>query len=138
MLKKCGKIQNVVSRSDFDIFSPEMDALIQSGEKGSSTLMLLFSWKRLHMMLTVDDQISVRQIAKTFASGRAAERLVYSTLSDCGLPSGKVSSSCYVKLLLYGHRKCKQYSSNLLSDFLLLHMYCHDVLTFSAPVSINR
>jgi len=96
--------------------------------------MLLFSWKRLHMMLTVDDQISVRQIAKTFASGRAAERLVYSTLSDCGLPSGKVSSSCYVKLFLYGHRKCKQYSSNLLSDFLLLHMYCHDVLTFSAPV----
>ena len=46
-------------------------------------------------MLTVDDQISVRQIAKTFASGRAAERLVYSTLSDCGLPSGKVS--IYVK-----------------------------------------
>ena len=48
-------------------------------------------WKRLHMTLTVDNQVSVRQIAKTFASGRAAEKLVYSTLSDCGFPSGKVS-----------------------------------------------
>ena len=93
------------------------------------------------MMLTVDDQISVRQIAKTFASGRAAERLVYSTLSDCGLPSGKVS--IYVKrwgiqsFFDDGHRrssKCKQY----ILDFLLLHMYCRDVLTFSAPVPINR
>ena len=26
VLKKCGKIQNVVSSSDFEIFSPEMDA----------------------------------------------------------------------------------------------------------------
>ena len=52
---------------------------------------LVFSWKRLHMTLTVDNQVSVRQIAKTFASGRAAEKLVYSTLSDCGFPSGKVS-----------------------------------------------
>ena len=29
VLKKCGKIQNVVSSSDFEIFSPEMHALIQ-------------------------------------------------------------------------------------------------------------
>ena len=52
-------------------------------------------WKRLHMTLTVDNQVSVRQIAKTFASGRAAEKLVYSTLSDCGFPSGKVSKIVY-------------------------------------------
>ena len=28
VLKKCGKIQNVVSSSDFEIFSPEMHALV--------------------------------------------------------------------------------------------------------------
>ena len=28
VLKKCGKIQNVVSSSDFEIFSPEIDALV--------------------------------------------------------------------------------------------------------------
>ena len=27
VLKKCGKIQNVVSSSDFEIFSPEIHAL---------------------------------------------------------------------------------------------------------------
>ena len=43
------------------------------------------------MTTTVDGQVSVRQIAKTFASGKSAEKLVYSTLSECGLPSGKVN-----------------------------------------------
>ena len=29
VLKKCGKIQNVVSSADFEIFSPEMNTLIK-------------------------------------------------------------------------------------------------------------
>ena len=29
VLKKCGKIQNVVSSADFEIFSPEMHTLIK-------------------------------------------------------------------------------------------------------------
>ena len=41
------------------------------------------------MTTTVDGNVSVRAIAKTFASGKT-EKLVYQTLADCGLPSGKV------------------------------------------------
>ena len=43
------------------------------------------------MATTVDGQVSVRQIARTFASGKKAENLVYSSLADGGFPSGKVS-----------------------------------------------
>lgn len=46
-------------------------------------------WKRLRMTTTVDGQVSVRAIAKTFASGKT-EKLVYQTLAECGLPNGKV------------------------------------------------
>jgi phosphatidylinositol phospholipase C beta len=42
------------------------------------------------MTTTVDGNVSVRAIAKTFASGKTAEKLVYQTLSECELPSGKV------------------------------------------------
>jgi len=49
-------------------------------------------WKRLHMATTVDGQVSVRQIARTFASGKKAENLVYSSLADGGFPSGKNDS----------------------------------------------
>ena len=42
------------------------------------------------MKTTADGQVSVRQIAKTFASGKSAEKVVYSTLADCDLPCGKV------------------------------------------------
>ena len=43
------------------------------------------------MKTTADGQVSVRQIAKTFASGKSAEKVVYSTLSECDLPCGKVN-----------------------------------------------
>lgn len=49
-------------------------------------------WKRLHMTTTVDGQVSVRALAKTFASGKSAERLVYQTLAECELPNGKNDS----------------------------------------------
>ena len=42
------------------------------------------------MTTTVDGNVSVRAIAKTFASGKT-EKLVYQTLAECDLPSGKVS-----------------------------------------------
>ena len=42
------------------------------------------------MTTTVDGNVSVRAIAKTFASGKT-EKLVYQTLLECGLPNGKVS-----------------------------------------------
>ncbi len=38
---------------------------------------------------TVDEKVSVRAIAKTFASGKT-EKLVYQTLAELGLPSEKV------------------------------------------------
>lgn len=41
------------------------------------------------MTTTVDGMVSVRAIAKTFASGKT-EKLVYQTLAELGLPSGKV------------------------------------------------
>lgn len=47
------------------------------------------SWKRLRMTTTVDGSVSVKAIARTFASGKT-EKLVYQTLSECDLPSGKV------------------------------------------------
>lgn len=40
-------------------------------------------------MVTVDGNVSVRAIAKTFASGKT-EKLVYQTLAEVGLPSEKV------------------------------------------------
>ena len=42
------------------------------------------------MTTTVDGRVSVRAIAKTFASGKT-EKLVYQTLAELSLPSGKVS-----------------------------------------------
>ena len=41
------------------------------------------------MTTTVDGNVSVRAVAKTFASGKT-EKLVYQTLAECDLPSGKV------------------------------------------------
>ena len=37
MLKKCGKVQNVVSSSDFEIFSPELHA-VKGARFGKSQL----------------------------------------------------------------------------------------------------
>ncbi len=52
------------------------------------------SWKRLRMTTTVDGNVSVRAVAKTFASGKT-EKLVHQTLAECGLPSGKVSQLAF-------------------------------------------
>lgn len=41
------------------------------------------------MTTTVDGSVSVRAVAKTFASGKT-EKHVYTTLEKCALPSGKV------------------------------------------------
>ncbi len=41
------------------------------------------------MSTTVDGKVSVRMIAKTFASGKT-EKLVYECLASLDLPSGKV------------------------------------------------
>ena len=54
-------------------------------------VLYFFSWKRLRMTTTVDGLVSVKSIAKTFASGKTAEKLLYHTLDELGLPSGKVS-----------------------------------------------
>ena len=51
------------------------------------------------MTTSVDGQVTVRQIAKTFASGRSAEKYFYSIMSDCGLPSGKVMIFWYTGCL---------------------------------------
>eukprot|EP00094_Tigriopus_californicus_P012882 TCALIF_12455-PA protein Name:"Similar to PLCB4 1-phosphatidylinositol 4,5-bisphosphate phosphodiesterase beta-4 (Homo sapiens)" AED:0.17 eAED:0.17 QI:0/0.75/0.82/0.94/1/1/17/384/960 len=48
-------------------------------------------WKRLRMTTTVDGNVSVRAVAKTFASGKT-ERLVYQVLQECQLPCGKNDS----------------------------------------------
>ncbi len=50
---------------------------------------LHFSWRRILLTTTVDEKVSVRAIAKTFASGKT-EKLVYQTLAELGLPSEKV------------------------------------------------
>jgi phosphatidylinositol phospholipase C beta len=50
---------------------------------------LVLSWKRLLLTTTVDGKVSVRAIAKTFASGKT-EKLVYESLAELDLPSGKV------------------------------------------------
>ena len=47
------------------------------------------------MTTSVDNKVSVRQIAKTFASGKSAEKQVYTTLQTCGFPSGKVSINLF-------------------------------------------
>ena len=49
----------------------------------------LCSHKRLLLTDTADGNVSVRVIAKTFASGKT-EQLVYDTLASLGLPNGKV------------------------------------------------
>lgn len=41
------------------------------------------------MTTTADGNVSVRAVAKTFASGKT-EKLVHQTLAECDLPSGKV------------------------------------------------
>ena len=53
------------------------------------------------MTTSVDGQVTVRQIAKTFASGRSAEKYFYSIMSDCGLPSGKV--------MIFWYTGCKKF-----------------------------
>ena len=49
-------------------------------------------WTRLLATTTIDGNVSVKCIAKTFASGKT-EKLVYQTLAELGLPSGKVSKN---------------------------------------------
>jgi len=41
------------------------------------------------MTTTVEGAVSVRAVAKTFASGKT-EKLVYQTLAECDMPCGKV------------------------------------------------
>ncbi len=57
-------------------------------------LLFFYSWKRLRMTTTVDGQVSVRAIAKTFASGKT-EKLVHQTLAEVGFPSGKVCAQSH-------------------------------------------
>ena len=57
------------------------------------------------MKTTADGQVSVRQIAKTFASGKSAEKVVYSTLSECDLPCGKVNILYYLITQDFVHLK---------------------------------
>ena len=47
----------------------------------------------MHLTTTKDGQVSVRNLAKTFAAGKTAEKHLYQTLSDLGLPCGRVSVS---------------------------------------------
>ena len=58
--------------------------------EGSNDTFFHFSWKRLLLSTTVDGKVSVKCIAKTFASGKT-EKLVYDSLASLDLPSGKVS-----------------------------------------------
>ena len=64
------------------------------------------------MATTVDGQVSVRQIARTFASGKKAENLVYSSLADGGFPSGKVSKGGFYSeaLVIYSNRRTMLFS----------------------------
>ena len=55
------------------------------------------------MTTTIDGKVSVRAIAKTFASGKTAEKFVYQTLAECDLPSGKVRN---LYSLAPGTRSC--------------------------------
>ena len=60
----------------------------------SSNLFLLTefsfsSWMRLGMMVDILGKIPVKNIVRTFASGKT-EKMVYQTLADMGLPSEKV------------------------------------------------
>ena len=63
------------------------------------------------MATTVDGQVSVRQIARTFASGKKAENLVYSSLADGGFPSGKVSRLSQTMIYLSSHTVILEYFS---------------------------
>ena len=47
------------------------------------------SWTRILLNTTTDGKVSVKAIAKTFASGKT-EKLVYQTLAELELPSEKV------------------------------------------------
>lgn len=62
--------------------------------KRSLRMIVFFSssWRRITLTRTVDNKVSVRCIAKTFASGKT-EKLVYQTLAEVGLPSEKVRST---------------------------------------------
>jgi len=44
------------------------------------------------MCTTAGGNVSVKTIAKTFASGKTAEKHLYQTLADLGLPSGRVGT----------------------------------------------
>ena len=55
------------------------------------------------MTTTVDGNVSVRAVAKTFASGKT-EKLVYQTLAECEFPSGKVRSLIHRKRVSYAAR----------------------------------
>ena len=46
---------------------------------------------------TVDGKVSVRAIAKTFASGKT-EKMVYESLAELDLPSGKVTFWSFFRL----------------------------------------
>ena len=47
VLKKCGKIQNVLLSSDFEIFSPEIHALIQNRIPESKVKDRILEWNDL-------------------------------------------------------------------------------------------
>lgn len=60
----------------------------------------LDSWMRLKMLVDVAGNVPVKVIARTFASGKT-EKLVYQSLADLGLPSGKVGASFALFVLSY-------------------------------------
>ena len=66
--------------------------------KNANPNLLFFSWMRLNMTLTVQNKISVKNIAKTFASGKK-ERVVHQSLQEIGLPSEKVRKATQVSYL---------------------------------------
>ncbi len=49
------------------------------------------SWLRITLTVNPRGKIPVRVVTKTFASGRN-ERIIFQSLKDLGLPSGKVRS----------------------------------------------
>ncbi|KAB7495952.1 hypothetical protein Anas_04452 [Armadillidium nasatum] len=70
----------------------------------------ILSWMRLGMTVDVLGKISVKNIVRTFASGKT-ERIVYQTLADMGLPSEK---------MLYQDENIPEIPSrNLLPDILI-------------------
>ena len=87
------------------------------------------------MMTTVDGLVSVRSIAKTFASGKTAERLLYHTLGEMALPSGRVRN---IKLTFYIKVFIKNIYRNILVSWFQNDAIDLDVFTFDNFLKIYK